>query len=104
MELPKRKRNRLKYYDYSKPGAYFITICTEGRRKILSDIVGDVVAWFKYTVTKTYNEHYGVSGKRIFQRSFHDHVIRNRESLEKIREYILTNPQTWENDCFYISK
>ena len=39
-ELPKRKGLRLKDFDYSTPGAYFITLCTEGRRQILSRIVG----------------------------------------------------------------
>ena len=37
---PKRKRNRLENYDYNENGAYFVTICTENRRKILSKIVG----------------------------------------------------------------
>ena len=41
MELPERKPNRLPDYDYSQNGAYFITICTQNRRKILSTIVGD---------------------------------------------------------------
>ena len=41
MELPERKNNRLGKYDYSQPGAYFITICTRNRQKILSNIVGD---------------------------------------------------------------
>ena len=35
-----------------------------------------------------------------WQRSFYDHVIRNKESLEKIREYILSNPENWEHDKF----
>jgi REP element-mobilizing transposase RayT len=39
-ELPKRKPTRLKNFDYGTTGAYFITICTENRRKILSRIVG----------------------------------------------------------------
>ena len=39
-ELPKRKPTRLKKFDYNTVGAYFITICTESRRKILSRIVG----------------------------------------------------------------
>ena len=41
MELPQRKPNRIDDYDYSQHGAYFVTICTHERRKILSDIVGD---------------------------------------------------------------
>lgn len=44
MELPKRKPNHLKDYDYSSAGAYFVTICTQGRRCILSDIVGEGLA------------------------------------------------------------
>ena len=39
-EFPQRKSTRLKDFDYSSAGSYFITICTENRRKILSQIVG----------------------------------------------------------------
>ena len=35
---PKRKELRLKQYDYSSKGAYFITICTQNREKTLSRI------------------------------------------------------------------
>ena len=38
--LPKRKSIRLKDFNYNSRGAYFITICTNQRRKILSRIVG----------------------------------------------------------------
>ena len=38
--LPKRKHPRLDDYDYSTPGAYFITICTQDKRCLLSHIVG----------------------------------------------------------------
>lgn len=41
MELPERKPNRISDYDYSQQGAYFVTICTHVRQKILSQIVGD---------------------------------------------------------------
>ena len=41
MELPKRKPTRLKGYDYSTPGAYFITICVKDKKQLLSKIVGD---------------------------------------------------------------
>ena len=37
--LPKRKHPRLDNYDYSSAGAYFITICTQNRRCLLSRIV-----------------------------------------------------------------
>ena len=41
MELPQRKPNRIAEYDYNQNGAYFVTVCTQDRRKILSQIVGD---------------------------------------------------------------
>lgn len=39
MELPKRKPNRLKYYDYSTLGCYFVTICTRYRRHLFGTVV-----------------------------------------------------------------
>ncbi len=39
-ELKNRKSPRLRYFDYNKTGVYFITICTENRKCILSRIVG----------------------------------------------------------------
>ncbi len=38
---PKRKQLRLKEYDYSQEGYYFITICTKNRKHILSKIKCD---------------------------------------------------------------
>ena len=37
----------------------------------------------------------------VWQRSFHDHIIRNQKSFEKIWLYIENNPVKWEDDCFY---
>lgn len=39
-DLPKRKDIRIKEYDYSAPGAYFVTICTKNRAQILWETVG----------------------------------------------------------------
>ena len=38
MEKHNRKPNRIPDYDYSQNGAYFVTICTQDRKKILSKI------------------------------------------------------------------
>ena len=35
---PRRKQLRIKKYDYSKEGMYFVTICTKNRKCILSEI------------------------------------------------------------------
>ena len=40
-ELSVRKSTRLKGYDYSKAGCYFITICVKDKHEIFGQIVGD---------------------------------------------------------------
>jgi len=37
--------------------------------------------------------------KRIWQRSFHDHIIQDEPDLHRIRTYIQNNPQNWECGC-----
>ncbi len=44
MELPKRQPNRLPNFDYSTPGAYFVTICTKDKKCVLGHIVGASIA------------------------------------------------------------
>lgn len=39
-ELRKRKHIRLKSYDYSQNGAYFVTVCVKDKHEILGEIVG----------------------------------------------------------------
>ena len=42
-DLPKRKHIRIEDYDYSTPGAYFVTVCTANRAKIFwSDRRGEL--------------------------------------------------------------
>jgi len=38
---------------------------------------------------------------KIWQRSFHDHIIRSEADYLSIWNYIDGNPQKWEKDCFY---
>lgn len=37
------------------------------------------------------------------QRAYYDHIIRKEESLQKIQEYIIINPQEWGKDKLYNS-
>ena len=65
--------------------------------KDLSVILGQ----YKMSVTKKIRT---MEPERIvWQRSFHDHVIRNQRSYEKIWTYIDNNPQKWEEDCFFVA-
>ena len=95
--LPQRKHPRLKHYDYGTAGAYYVTICTQNRRCLLSRIIGGGVEPAKIQYTP-----YGkIAEEQLFQTSFYEHVIRGREDYEEIAEYIMNNPKQWELDKLY---
>ena len=63
--------------------------------------ISDILCAFKSITTKKANQQDHVSGRQIWQRSFHDHIIRNESAYQKIWQYIDCNPMMWEQDCFY---
>ena len=165
MDYLQRKQIRLQNYDYSAPGAYFVTVCTHDRRCILSKIrrgdpcgrpsltlspYGEIVAACIKRSADLYNVqispivimpnhiHFictidppratarvaptlgrivgalkslsanqrrekGLNGK-LWQRSYHEHVIRGKEDYLQIWEYIDTNPTKWAEDRYYREK
>ena len=54
-----------------------------------------IVSSFVSTLKRFSNKEYGFNP---WQRSFYDHVIRNRQDYEETRKYIFENPQNWEKD------
>lgn len=60
--------------------------------------LGSLVGAFKTVSTDWYNQQRGTPGVPLWQRDFYDHVIRNQDELDKIREYIRTNPLQWDTD------
>ena len=174
-EYNTRKPNRLPQRDYSLPGYYYLTICTEDRKewfgiiddnqmvlnnigKICCDCLQNLPNYYSNTECNSYiimpnhihtiviidnfdnryneiiegglqtlpyrnmvsnNKTYSLSeivrgfktfsSKQInkiinngmkfkWQRSFYDHIIRNDESLDNIRQYINNNPGNWVDD------
>ncbi|MBQ7986046.1 MAG: transposase [Clostridia bacterium] len=159
MDLPKRKPTRLKDYDYSQNGAYFVTICVKDRKELLGKIVGEGLCALpkivltpigqevKKSIEYVEDKYIGVKvdkyvimpnhihlivvlnntgghgdpplqkligqlksyttsryGDCLWQRSFHDHIIRGEADYKKIWEYIDTNEAKREEDCFYTKK
>ena len=37
----------------------------------------------------------------MWQRNYYDHIIRNEPDLNRIRQYIVNNPLTWQEDKYY---
>ena len=155
---PKRKNIRLKNYDYSQAGYYYVTLCTEGRKKLfwnsddfsssqfislpLSSIGKIVDAEInkidsiypnvkinKYvimpnhihmiieihdenkpkiapTISRIIQQFKGSISKQIgysiWQRSFYDNIIRNKQQYLEIYKYIETNPFKWKEDRYFV--
>ena len=69
---------------------------TEPKNKDIPTIIGQ----YKTAVTKLIHK---IDPKMtVWQRSFHDHVIRNQRQYELIWTYIDNNPLSWEKDCFFL--
>jgi len=64
-------------------------------KNTLSSIVGS----YKSAVSK-HAHRLGVEFQ--WQRNYHEHIIRNFDDYKRIAEYIINNPQKWNNDKFYI--
>ena len=71
--------------------------------RIENDINGQTIV--TPTISNIVNQMKGYiskqSGFSIWQKSFHDHIIRNEKEYAILWNYIEYNPCTWENDCFY---
>ena len=63
-----------------------------------SPSLGKTIAYFKYQSTKRINQRYNTPGTRLWQRNYHDHIIRDDPDLQRLREYIQINPMKWELD------
>jgi REP element-mobilizing transposase RayT len=175
-ELSARKSPRLKGYDYSQAGCYFVTVCVEDGHELLSEIVGGgfhaasimklsdigdevaksidyinkhyigvditkyvimpnhihliiflsgghgnpmgghgnttgghgnpplqaVVGQLKSYTTKKWNDICDTKMQEIWQRSFHDHIIRDEKDYQNHWQYIENNPSKWQEDEYFV--
>lgn len=161
-DIHRRRSIRLKDYDYSQAGAYFVTICTQNKECIFGDVIisemqlndlgnvaqqcwseipkhfpnaildefiampnhihgiviftvgaknvsplqhgtsmtiGSIIRGFKIGVTKWARENGACHAP--WQRNYYEHVIRDENDMNRIREYIANNPLNWEQDENY---
>ena len=66
--------------------------------------IKEIMHWFKTITTNCYYK--GVKEKawpliqgKLWQKSYYDHIIRSERSSDRIEEYIMTNPEKWEQDA-----
>ena len=161
-----RRSIRLPGYDYSSPGAYYVTICTHEKSFLFGRVLdgqmhrndfGDVAheEWFrsaklrhdimldafivmpnhihgiiirrgtarraptverfgkpvagslptlvrayKSAVTQGINTLRKTPGESVWQENYYEHIVRSEAELNRIREYIATNPLRWGSDRY----
>jgi len=61
--------------------------------------LGQIVACFKYQTAKRINLHRATPGMPVWRRNYYEHVIRDDEDLDRIRQYIQNNPAQWHLDA-----
>jgi REP element-mobilizing transposase RayT len=59
------------------------------------------VRGFKGTCTRQINLLLSTPGAPVWHRDYYDRIIRNEAELQRIREYIVQNPQSWTDDRFH---
>ncbi len=60
--------------------------------------LGRLIGAFKTVSTKRINAIRDTPGLPVWQRNYYEHIIRNEEELNHIRQYIVANPRNWEFD------
>ncbi|ABK98893.1 transposase [Pelobacter propionicus] len=81
--------------------------CRGGSRTAPTGIrkpIGRLVGAFKTVSTKGINELCETAGRKLWQRNYWEHIVRNEPELNRIREYIHNNPAQWELDSLNVGK
>ncbi len=65
--------------------------------------LGDIMDWFKTMTTNEYIRGVKQRGwqpfdRKLWQRNYYEHIVRNERELNAIREYIRNNPANWSLD------
>ncbi|MBQ3193196.1 MAG: transposase [Oscillospiraceae bacterium] len=77
------------------PNHVHLLVYSNGKRDIKT-VIGSYKSYVTRLIHKEYPE------LRVWQESFHDHIVRNERGYQNIWLYIDSNPANWEKDCFFI--
>lgn len=71
--------------------------------QIFGATIGRAIDWFKTMTTNKYiqgvkNNGWQRFNGKLWQRNFHDHIIRDQQDYERISDYIRNNPARWKED------
>jgi len=75
-------------------------------RSVGAPTLGNIIGAFKSITTVKYIENVKKNNwkqflKKLWQRNYWEHIIRNYKEYRYISQYIINNPQKWQQDKFY---
>jgi hypothetical protein len=65
---------------------------------VQSRSLGAIIRSIKSQTTRRINQARGTPGAPAWQRNYYEHIIRDQEALNRIRDYIVANPCRWDQD------
>lgn len=65
-----------------------------------NSLLSTIISTFKASVTRTARARFIAPLQPIWQRLYHEHIIRNQAAFENIMNYIDSNVENWCKDCF----
>jgi putative transposase len=78
-----------------------IVVKGRGAEQSPAPTIGDIICAYKSITTRMCNRADNITGRMILQRNYHEHIIRNEQDLQEIREYIVNNAAKWQDDRYY---
>ena len=75
---------------------YGIGVNNDSPQRSPSKTIGSIVRGFKIGVTKWMRQNTNVYN--VWQRNYYENIIRNENAYQRISQYIINNPQNWDND------
>jgi putative transposase len=65
--------------------------------------LSSLIVGFKSAATKQINCRRHARGTPVWQRNYHDQIIRDDTALHHLRHYVHQNPRTWQTDQLHPS-
>lgn len=80
-----------------------ITITSQATGEHMGSPLPTVLQWFKTMTTNEYirgvkEQDWPAFPGRLWQRNYYEHIVRDDEELNAVRQYIWSNPEQWESD------
>ncbi len=77
--------------------------CIAGSVLSLPDVIQRFKSWTTSRYQQACQDHLTPKvGCRLWQRSYHERVIRSERELAAVREYIARNPERWQHDSEFV--